>query len=312
MRQVFSTVVCTVISLMLIVLSLRYVTDFWILTFFYSLQLHIALGCIVVMLLHLLLIRRNGYAFLLLAVSLFIAAHSLVMLREPTGTAVPAEAAPVYKLMSFNILSENFENGSHIADMVIASGADVVYIFEAAPLETELARISAAYPYRIGCGAGTDTCDLLLLSRTPILQQKVESLSDLRRDRFAMADIELGGQIVHFAAAHLSKPYFDDYHMEELRFVAKYLREVQGPLILGGDFNSASIAPDMQKFLRRSKLSTASMEPATWPIVAGRAGIAIDHIYARQPLALKSVNRIDDAYGSNHYGLISEFVLNNR
>jgi endonuclease/exonuclease/phosphatase (EEP) superfamily protein YafD len=311
MRHVFSNVVCTIISLVLIVLSLRYLTDFWILSFFYSLQLHIVAGCVVVMLLSL-LVRRHAYGFFLLAVSLFIAGHSLVMLREFAGTAVPPGTAPVYRLMSFNILGDNFENGSRIADAVIASGADVVYIFEAPPLETELARIAAAYPYRIGCGVGTDTCDLMLLSKTPIIKHQVESLSDLRRDRFAMADIELGGRIVHFAAAHLSKPYFDDYHTDELRFVAKYLREVDGPLVLGGDFNSATIAPDMQSFLRRSKLSTAAMEPATWPIAAGRAGIAIDHVYARQPLALKSVTRIDDAYGSNHFGLISEFVLTDR
>jgi endonuclease/exonuclease/phosphatase (EEP) superfamily protein YafD len=298
-----------VISLVLIVLSLRYLTDFWILSFFYSLQIHLAVGCMIGMLICL-CVKRSTYGFFLLTVSVFLAGHSVVMLREFTGTAVSEQAAPVYKLMSFNILGDNFGNGRRIADAVIASGADVVYIFEAEPIQPELARIAATYPYRIGCGTGTPTCDLVLLSRTPIKRQQVESLSDLRRDRFAMADIELGGRIVHFAAAHLTKPYYDDYHTEELRFVARYLREVTGPLILGGDFNSATIAPDMQRFLRRSKLSTAAMEPSTWPIEAGHFGIAIDHIYARQPLALKSVTRLQDDYGSNHFGLVSEFVLN--
>ncbi|MFB2606645.1 endonuclease/exonuclease/phosphatase family protein, partial [Rhizobium phaseoli] len=78
---------------------------------------------------------------------------------------------------------------------------------------------------------------------------------------------------------------------------------------LSGDFNSSAIAPSIQGLLRDQKLKTLAPEPATWPIAAGAFGIAIDHIFARAPLRLISLKRLDDNLGSNHSGLIAEFAL---
>lgn len=309
-RNTLSCVLCTIATLILLVCALRYVTDFWPLAFVYSLQTHITLACSALILLCL-AIRRSPYAYALLVVAVFLTGHSIVMMREFAYQAPPEEAAdaPVFRLMSFNILNDNFANGARIADMIIASQADVVYVFESAPLSSQLDRIAAAYPYRIGCGEQMDKCDTMILSRRPFVETRVASLSDLRANRFVMADIDLDGQIVHFAAAHLTKPYFDDYHQSELLQLSKILRKAKGPLILAGDFNSSMIAPDMQKFLRRRSLNTANGEPSTWPTEAGRFGIAIDHVFARAPLTLTSVTRIDDAMGSNHYGLMAEFLI---
>ncbi len=38
-------------------------------------------------------------------------------------------------------------------------------------------------------------------------------------------------------------------------------------------------------------------------------GIAIDHIFARAPLHLTSLKRLKDNLGSNHSGLVADFVL---
>jgi endonuclease/exonuclease/phosphatase (EEP) superfamily protein YafD len=97
--------------------------------------------------------------------------------------------------------------------------------------------------------------------------------------------------------------------MAELEDLAKALGSIDGPLVLSGDFNSSAIAPSIQAFLREQKLKTITPEPATWPIGAGALGIAIDHIFARAPLHLTSLKRLNDNLGSNHSGLVADFVL---
>jgi len=256
------------------------------------------------------LIHRNWYAVALLAISCFIIGHSVVLKREFVRDA-PAAAAQskTYKLISFNILGDNWDNGETIKNMITGSGADVVYVLESPPMQPFLGELDATYPYRLGCGKDTPTCDLMVLSKHPFMSKKVGSLSELRKDRFMMVDIDLDGVRTHFAAAHLSKPYFDMYHQEELYTLWKSLKNEKGPLVLAGDFNASILEPDMADFLRATGLMTGPAEPKTWPIKASQLGIAIDHVFSRAPLYLTSVKNTPSNYGSNHNGLVAEFVL---
>ncbi len=294
----------------LLISSVRYVSDNWIFSFFYSLQTHMGVLALGIALLAL-LIRRNVCSMLLVVASLAIIGHSVVMKREFVDKTeiTTATAARTYRLLSFNILGSNTENGGRIADMIIASGADVVYTLESAPLLPFLDRLAQTYPYRIGCGKDTGECDLMMLSKRPFVTQQVRSLSDLRRNRFIMTQIDMDGTPVTFAAAHMTKPYYDDTHQEELWRLANILNSTQGPLVLAGDFNSGIIAPDMQRFLRSTGLKTAGSEPKSWPVEFGNYGISIDHMLARAPLHLTRLDRIEDNMGSNHYGLTGEFVI---
>ncbi len=298
------------ISFGLLVISLRYVTDFWLLAFFFSLQPQLgvvaALGALACLALH-----RSPFGYGLLVLSLLLCGHAFWMKREflpSSGIAVPADTTH-FRLLSFNMLGDNYENVGRIIDMVNASGADVAYVLESGPLLHHLSDLSATYPYRIGCGVQIENCDLMILSKYPIEAPSVVSLSDIRRNRFAVATIRIGGQAIEFAAIHLTKPYFDDYHTTELRRAGAILRKRGGTLVIGGDFNSDTIAPDMQWFLRRGELQTVGMEPATWPVAAGIFGIPIDHIYTSKTLIPISLTRIADDYGSNHYGLIADLAI---
>lgn len=298
------------ISLGLVIVSLRYVTDFWLLAFFFSLQPQLAvaaaLGALASLVLH-----RSRFGYGLLALSLLLCAHAFWMKREflPSPDASPAADATPIRLLSFNMLGDNDANARRIADMVKTSGADVAYLLEAGPIEPYLAELSAIYPYRIGCGIAVEACDLLMLSKHPMTNPQFVSLSDLRQNRFAVATIRIGGQPVEFAAIHVTKPYFDDYHTMELRRASRILKERGGNLVIGGDFNSDTIAPDMQHFLRRGNLRTAGVEPATWPVEAGIFGIPIDHIYMSKTIIPTALERIGDSYGSNHYGLIADLAI---
>lgn len=308
MRNTVYCVLCVVVTLMIGGLAARYVSDSWMLAFFESLQTHIGLASVGGALLAL-VVRRHWYAVVLLVASLLLVGHAVLMLREYAVAAAPSSAQPSFRLLSFNIDNSNFENGARIADLILGSDADVVEIFEAAPLLSEMPRLSVTYPYRIGCGTMAKECDSVLLSRRPLLTPQISDLGVLWLNRFIMTTIDMNGQPVTFATAHLSKPYFDDFHQSELDDLIDILATVKQPLILAGDFNTAVIAPDMRSFLERSDLRHLFPEPSTWPIMAGPLGISIDHVFARAPLQLKSVKRIEDAMGSNHYGLLTEFTV---
>lgn len=291
------------------ILAARYAVHLWILAFFESLQTHFSLVAIALALIAL-IFKRHWYAALILAAGIALCVHSVVMLREFAAPAIvetPSAQAKRYKLLSFNIENDNFENGARIADFILASQADVVEIFEAEPILSQMDRITQLYPYRIGCGAMTPDCDSLLLSKRPFRTQEIRSIGGLWNNRFILANIDMDGQPVNFVTTHLSKPYFDDFHENELDLLARRVNGMSDPLILAGDFNASVIAPDMREFLAATGLRHVFPESATWPIEAGALGIAIDHVFARAPLRLISVKQIPDAMGSNHFGLMTEF-----
>ncbi|MBX5215908.1 MULTISPECIES: endonuclease/exonuclease/phosphatase family protein [unclassified Rhizobium] len=308
MRNIVYWILSAFLTLAIAVVSLRYLTNFWLLSFIYSFQIHLGLTYAAASLV-ILAVRRHAYGVALLLVSLLLTAHGVIMLREFAEDDRGTGTAPLFRLMSFNVAIDNWKNSTAIADMVIASNADVVNLLEAKPLTFHLQRLFKVYPYHIGCDNGKDSCDTLVLSKRPFVTRQVASIGSLRKDRLVAASVDFGGQTVNLVSAHLTKPYYDDYQMEELGDLSKALDAISGPLVLSGDFNSSSIAPSIQALLRKQKLKTMAPEPATWPIAADRYGIAIDHIFARAPLHLTSLKRLDDNLGSNHSGLIAEFIV---
>ncbi|NTF08097.1 hypothetical protein G6L37_18175 [Agrobacterium rubi] len=308
MKARLTCIAASAITLALSVISIRYLVDFWLLAFVNSFQLHIAVLVAVGATLCLLVLRSRIF-IVLLAWAFMLSAHALYMHQEFVTQAYAPEGAKAFRLLSFNVLMENAANAESIADTILASNADVAYVMEAAALTSVLPRLSQTYPYRIGCGQGTQSCDLLILSKRPLENARIGTLSYVSRERFGMATVDLDGIKLTLAAAHLAKPYFDEYHRNELSRIRSAIFSITGPLILGGDFNSASIAPDMEDFLLAADLKKAQWEPATWPIKAGQFGIAIDHIFARKPATLMKLERLPDNLGSNHYGLIADFAI---
>lgn len=307
MRDTIYCVLCVLVTLALVGLCGRFVSHIWILAFIESLQTHFAIACVLGALLAL-CVKRHWYAVVMLFGAVLLTGHAVLLLHAHSADA-PSGTQPSFRLLSFNIDGDNMANGARIADLILSSNADVAEVFEASPLLSQLSRLTAVYPYQIGCGVLTKGCDSLLLSKRPFLKQSIQSLAGLWRDRFLLATIDMDGQPVAFASAHLSKPYFDEFHQDELHVLHHILKATSEPVLLAGDFNASVIEPDMQDFLDRSGLTHVFPEPSTWPIEAKAFGIAIDHVFARPPIQLRSVTQISDAMGSNHYGLISEFTI---
>jgi endonuclease/exonuclease/phosphatase (EEP) superfamily protein YafD len=308
-RQILSVAICVIVSLVLLAIATRYVHPHWLFAAVHSLQLHFAAACAVAMVLAFLL-HRSVIACLLLLLSLVFTGHAIAMGRQWVAMAAESERdAPALRLLTFNIMSNNYQNSDAIARMVAESGADVVNIMEAEPLLGKLSELSAIYPYRIGCGVMATDCDQLMLSKTPLRNGSVRSLGPIFDNRFILAETELAGRRIYVAGIHTTKPYFDEFQTLELIRAALAITDTDGPLVLSGDFNASSLAPNIRMFLDRTDLRTASYEPPTWPVRLGPLGLAIDHVYVRAPLKFRSLSRLPDAYGSNHSGLVADIVI---
>ena len=151
-RQILSVAICVIVSLVLFAIATRYFHPHWILAALHSLQLHFALACVAAMLIAIVL-HRNLFSYLLLIAALALAGHAVIMGRQIAAVVTAADAdAPSFRLMSFNILSNNYTNGEAIAKMIAASGADIVNVMESEPLRAHLPLLADVYPYHVGCG----------------------------------------------------------------------------------------------------------------------------------------------------------------
>ncbi|MGV3550074.1 endonuclease/exonuclease/phosphatase family protein [Rhizobium sp.] len=307
-----SIITGTIAFLLICALAGRYVSGHWLFYTFASFQIQgAALAAVLATVAWLL--HRNAVAGLMVIAAVAIGVHGYVMLgdfRQATPAPPPGYPAD-FKVVSLNIMGDNsFDNGGRIADAMIASGADVIMIQESAPLGPHIDRIKAVYPYRLGCGAQTITCDTSLWSKTPMVAGEVKTASPLYRDRLLLASIMVAGKRVNFANVHTTKPYFDNIHAIELKrateLMADFASRNPAPFFVAGDYNASILTPDVRRFMTENKLMTAPSEPATWPVAAPAIGMAIDHMFVADPLRFKSLQALPETYGSNHFGLVAE------
>lgn len=232
---------------------------------------------------------------------------AIVYRQQQTRIAAAGDSKPLFKLLNFNLLTYN-QNGAAIADFIIGSGADLVLLMEAAPIAPYRKQLLATYPYYAGCGVGAD-CATLLLSRTPLEDVTVGSLSPVWTNRLITVATTIDGQRINIVGAHLVKPYFDEFVALEVDRLGDVIDRLTGPLVLTGDFNAAAWSNSIDGLAWRAKLAPGPAYPATWPVRLGPLGVPIDNIFTRGALVIEHVDALDDALGSNHRGLMAEIAL---
>lgn len=206
------------------------------------------------------------------------------------------------RIISFNILSSNHNNGRKIANSLIESDADIAIILEARPLSPHMDTLKKVYPHSIGCEE-QKRCDLLVLSKLEIVETEKLLLSARTKRRAYRLQINTGAGIIPIYAVHLTKPEYGPIQSSELRNLAEILASTSGGAIMAGDFNSAAWNTDFTAFLRTSGMQINNIEPATWPVEAGTLGVPIDHILVRAPFQFAELSTLPNPMGSNHRGL---------
>ena len=109
MRDIIYWILCAFLTVAIAIVSLRYVTNFWLLSFVYSFQVHLGVVFVAASLI-ILAIKRQIYGFILLLASLLLIAHGIIMLREFAEGDRSTDTPPLFRLMSFNIAIDNWRN----------------------------------------------------------------------------------------------------------------------------------------------------------------------------------------------------------
>lgn len=272
-------------------------------------RVHIAAGFLACSLVFLLL-----RAFLRATMSLTIGAllcASLVYFAGGFFAEVASDRSPDLSLISFNVLGEN-PRGAEIADFLIEQMPDVAVVLEAPALHNHLDQMWDAFAYNAGCGPG-DRCDMAIFSQVPLSGVEILPFFGIP-GRLIVATMETDAGPAILIAAHLTKPYYGDWHDRQLERLADVLETIEGPVVMAGDFNSQPFVRAFRRILlERSEMRLASTMQQTWPAVdlpgSRYAGFAIDHVLVRGDVSPVSVELIEDPIGSNHRGFLSHFDL---
>jgi len=209
-------------------------------------------------------------------------------------------------ILSYNVLAIN-PRPEDVVDYVIEALPDIAVIMETPGIEKSLDRLAEYFPYRAGC-EDTVTCDLSILSRTPLLNVNVDVL-EFQRQRLITVETTIRGRPITVVGMHLTKPYFDTASRAEMWKLTYTLRALQGPVVLAGDFNAASWSEEVRWFVERSGLVPPPAYPATWPTRAGPLGVPIDNMFTQGGALIQTIRAMPDPIGSNHRGLIAEVGL---
>lgn len=270
---------------------------------FHSLRFHLAVAALTLPLLLFATGARWRAIGMLLIIVASLAQGAWIIQGQRALRAAATDPATRFQVFSFNVLA-NSEQGENVAEYIEESGFDLVVLMESPGIERALQRLEKTLPYRIGC-ENSDTCDLTVLSRTPLADATVHLLGPFQRERFVTATTTIDGRPVTVAALHLSKPYYDGAAVAELWQVSHVLESIEGPLVVAGDFNAAPWSNSIARFIRRNALIPAPAYPATWPVRLGGLGIPIDSIYTRSGLQIETIRATEENFGSNHRGLVA-------
>ncbi len=256
----------------------------------------------------LLLVRAYLRGLVFLAVGAAILVMTAISLAPLSQMPVGGKAD--LKVISFNLNEQNGNNGERIAAFLSASGADIVFIQESAPIVPFLAELAAAYPYQAGCRADRTQCgNVLVLSKYPLGQATLFLPGVASAHEAIRTDIAIGGKTVHLVGVHLLRPAYGSLQVNEMQNLGRVLAGINGPLILAGDFNTAAWVGSLAEMLKTGDMQRAAFEPGTWPAMLGDLGVPIDHVFVRAPAHFTEQNALPDSFGSDHRGLMAGIVL---
>lgn len=227
----------------------------------------------------------------------------------PAGT--PMAGAPTVRLYSANLFYRN-DDVATIRRSIEAAAPDIIILLELAP---EPARRSdellMGYPYRVAPPGVTDKVRgpwrSVIASRYPLTP--IAGRPDGLHDVAATAQTPIGD--INIVGVHLTRPWpFQEQwgQISQASALAAVVKDLTGPVVVAGDFNSVSAARIGKQVKRETGLIPASGRPGTWPSqLPSWLGITIDQVWRSPDLALVS-RRLGRPTGSDHRPVVTEFT----
>ncbi len=162
-------------------------------------------------------------------------------------------------------------------------------------------------------GRHARTFGVAVLSRWPIVDQKVVLMphpdpATGHQRKAVAADLQIGPHRIRAVSVHLSTMIISQSkRLDQATVVLDSLCAVDYPVIVGGDFNSATSyeATLFHQLMRKDRFRLARLPagPTAKGRLFGRVGPAqvLDHIFYRDFPGHGTTGRLDDILGSDHF-----------
>ena len=265
-----------------------------------------ALLCTAVLMLALMVARlRFAAGFSLVATVLLMAA---VGPQAYPGGPMPRRDTPIVRLYSANLYYRN-EDAAAVRRSIETADADVVILIELGQgLTGTLDEVLAGYPHRIAStrlDQARGPSRSMIASRWPL--QSVADRPVGLHDVTAVVDSPIGP--LNVVGVHLTRPWPFQYQwgqISQTMALEGLVKDLAGPVVVAGDFNSVSTARIGRQVRREVGLHPAPGFPGTWPDgLPAPFGLTIDQVYASGDLAFVS-RRLGRPTGSDHRPVVTE------
>jgi len=216
-------------------------------------------------------------------------------------------AATGFKVVSMNVWAHNRQTGE-VLDFLRREDADIIVLQETTPhwvraLET----LKDVYPHRIGqidCKE-MRLCEVMVLSKKPWSEARAFLVDDTGA---ALVWVRFPDTGMTIATTHLNRPFWAHgvKQQEQIEALAKYVRQLEGPLVLAGDFNTTPWSSAYARLLKAAGIRRAGRgQNVTWPSwLWPFSGIPIDHVFTKGIAGSIDV-RTGPGAGSDHRALIA-------
>ncbi|GAA0867793.1 hypothetical protein GCM10009116_01970 [Brevundimonas basaltis] len=226
------------------------------------------------------------------------------------GGPEPEPDAPMVRLYSANLYYLN-DDVAAIRASIEAANADVVVLIELGQdAAGRIDEVLEGYPHRaasIRLDQTRGPSRSVIGSRWPLT-----ALPDHPDGLHAVATVArtpLGR--LNIVGVHLTRPWpFQEQwgQISQTMALQDVVVDLNGPVVVAGDFNSVSSARIGKQVRRDLDLHPAPGFPGTWPSdVPAPLGVTIDQVYASPDLAFLS-RRLGRPNGSDHRPVVTEFT----
>ena len=214
------------------------------------------------------------------------------------------------RVMAYNLWIDN-PNAEGIEQSILHENPDILFLSEMSQAMMAEMRSRLDFPHDYRTSGGNNT----LFSRYPILEVSTQNVEVKTKGRtFSLvATLQLENDSVTLVGVHPPVPItqrFFQIRNQQLDSFAKISRELEGKVIVLGDFNATPWSPHFQRFERRSKLNNAGRGQwvwATWyfnqTLKTRYIKIPLDHIETRGFKVLKTWT--GKTGGSDHKPIIT-------
>jgi len=202
------------------------------------------------------------------------------------------------------------------------SDADLIGLSEVnGAWQQKLTPLFAQYPYRVDCFDLGPACDIVLLSRVPILQRFSGRISGARP--FVVGgEIEWKGKHLVVVATHLTQPFApsdpaadlsplagslpQNLQTVEAANLARFANQLRPDLVLLGDLNCVPWSRTSRAFRAATGLGSSAENVASWPsFVRWPLALPIDYVLARGHPVVTSLRALE-ATESDHRAIMAE------